>query len=40
MDEVHEEAARLEHFISERFEERIAAKAWAPEDGSTWALHS
>ena len=25
-DEVHEEAERLEHFISERFEERVAAK--------------
>jgi DtxR family Mn-dependent transcriptional regulator len=25
-DEVHDEAERLEHFISERFEERIAAK--------------
>src|SRR5580698_9908148 len=25
-DEVHQEAERLEHFISERFEERIAAK--------------
>jgi DtxR family Mn-dependent transcriptional regulator len=25
IEEVHEEAERLEHFISERFEERIAA---------------
>lgn len=25
-DEVHDEAERLEHFISERFEERVAAK--------------
>jgi DtxR family Mn-dependent transcriptional regulator len=25
MEEVHEEAERLEHFISERFEERVAA---------------
>jgi len=30
-DEVHEEAERLEHFISERFEERIAAKLGHPE---------
>ena len=30
-DEVHEEAERLEHFISERFEERIAAKLGNPE---------
>jgi DtxR family Mn-dependent transcriptional regulator len=27
---VHEEAERLEHFISERFEERIAAKLGNP----------
>jgi DtxR family transcriptional regulator, Mn-dependent transcriptional regulator len=37
-DEVHQEAERLEHFISERFEERIAAKLGNPEfdplDGS------
>src|ERR1700733_13437680 len=30
-DEVHQEAERLEHFISERFEERIAAKLGPPE---------
>lgn len=30
IDEVHEEAERLEHFISERFEERIAAKLGDP----------
>ena len=30
MEEVHEEAERLEHFISERFEERIAAKLGNP----------
>ncbi len=30
-DEVHLEAERLEHFISERFEERIAAKLGHPE---------
>jgi DtxR family Mn-dependent transcriptional regulator len=30
-DEVHEEAERLEHFISERFEERIDAKLGHPE---------
>lgn len=30
-DEVHEEAERLEHFISERFEDRIAAKLGNPE---------
>ncbi len=29
-DEVHQEAERLEHFISERFEERIAAKLGNP----------
>lgn len=29
-DEVHEEAERLEHFISERFEERISAKLGEP----------
>src|SRR6202162_564159 len=29
-DEVHEEAERLEHFISERFEQRIAAKLGNP----------
>ena len=32
LEEVHEEAERLEHFISERFEERIEAKL-------AWALH-
>src|ERR1700739_2090836 len=31
LEEVHEEAERLEHFISERFEERIAAKLGHPE---------
>jgi DtxR family Mn-dependent transcriptional regulator len=31
IEEVHEEAERLEHFISERFEERIAAKLGNPE---------
>jgi DtxR family Mn-dependent transcriptional regulator len=30
-DEVHEEAERLEHFISERLEERIAAKLGHPD---------
>lgn len=30
-DEVHQEAERLEHFISERFEERIATKLGNPE---------
>jgi DtxR family Mn-dependent transcriptional regulator len=30
LDEVHEEAERLEHFISERFEQRIAAKLGNP----------
>jgi DtxR family Mn-dependent transcriptional regulator len=30
IEEVHEEAERLEHFISERFEERIAAKLRNP----------
>jgi DtxR family Mn-dependent transcriptional regulator len=30
MEEVHDEAERLEHFISERFEERIAAKLGHP----------
>jgi DtxR family Mn-dependent transcriptional regulator len=30
-DEVHDEAERLEHFISERFEQRIAAKLNNPE---------
>ena len=30
IDEVHDEAERLEHFISERFEERIAAKLGDP----------
>jgi DtxR family Mn-dependent transcriptional regulator len=30
-DEVHEEAERLEHFISERLEERIAARLGDPE---------
>ncbi len=30
LDEVHEEAERLEHFISERLEERIAAKLGYP----------
>lgn len=31
IEEVHEEAERLEHFISERFEERIAAKLGHPQ---------
>ena len=31
IEEVHEEAERLEHFISERFEERIAAKLGHPD---------
>jgi len=30
IEEIHEEAERLEHFISERFEERIAAKLGNP----------
>jgi DtxR family Mn-dependent transcriptional regulator len=30
IEEVHQEAERLEHFISERFEERIAAKLGQP----------
>ena len=30
LEEVHEEAERLEHFISERFEQRIAAKLGYP----------
>ncbi len=30
-DEVHEEAERLEHFISDRFEDRIAAKLGDPD---------
>ena len=30
LEEVHDEAERLEHFISERFEERIAAKLGQP----------
>jgi DtxR family Mn-dependent transcriptional regulator len=30
IDEIHAEAERLEHFISERFEERIAAKLGHP----------
>ncbi len=30
MDELHDEAERLEHFISESFEERIAAKLGNP----------
>ncbi len=39
IEEVHDEAERLEHFISERFEERIAAKTRAPKNRSAWALH-
>lgn len=31
LDEVHEEAERLEHYISERLEDRIAAKLGDPE---------
>ena len=30
MEELHDEAERLEHFISERFEERVAAKLGNP----------
>ena len=30
IDELHDEAERLEHFISETFEERIAAKLGNP----------
>ena len=30
VDELHEEAERLEHFISEKFEERIASKLGNP----------
>jgi DtxR family Mn-dependent transcriptional regulator len=30
IEEIHDEAERLEHFISERFEERIAAKLGHP----------
>src|SRR5262249_43651352 len=30
-DEVHEEAEKLEHFISERFEDRVAALLGDPE---------
>ena len=30
IEEIHEEAERLEHFISERFEERISAKLGNP----------
>lgn len=30
IEEIHEEAERLEHFISERFEERVAAKLGYP----------
>lgn len=30
VDELHEEAEKLEHFISEKFEERIAAKMGDP----------
>jgi DtxR family transcriptional regulator, Mn-dependent transcriptional regulator len=32
LEEVHDEAERLEHFISERFEERIAAKLGYPKN--------
>jgi DtxR family Mn-dependent transcriptional regulator len=31
IDELHDEAERLEHFISERFEERIAEKLRCPQ---------
>ena len=31
IDELHDEAERLEHFISEHFEERVAAKLGNPE---------
>ena len=36
-DEVHDEAERLEHFISERLEDRIAAKLGDPRNRSTRA---
>src|ERR1700730_6590400 len=36
IEEVHEEAERLEHFISERFEERIAAKLGHPKIDPQW----
>jgi DtxR family transcriptional regulator, Mn-dependent transcriptional regulator len=50
IDEVHDEAERLEHFISEKFERRIAAKLGNPQvdphghcipafDGSMPAAH-
>ena len=37
-DEVHDEAERLEHFISERLEDRIAAKLGDPRNGSARTL--
>jgi DtxR family transcriptional regulator, Mn-dependent transcriptional regulator len=51
VDEVHDEAERLEHFISEHFEERIAAKLGNPKldphghcipslDGSMPSIHN
>ena len=36
LEEVHEEAERLEHFISERFEERIAARLGNPKFDPHW----
>jgi DtxR family Mn-dependent transcriptional regulator len=50
LDELHDEAERLEHFISESFEKRIAAKLGDPQldphghcipslDGSMPAIH-
>jgi len=50
IDELHDEAERLEHFISESFEERVAAKLGNPQldphghcipslDGSMPAIH-
>ena len=38
IEELHEEAERLEHFISERFEQRIAAKLGTPQDRSSRTL--
>jgi DtxR family transcriptional regulator, Mn-dependent transcriptional regulator len=50
IEELHDEAERLEHFISEKFEERVAAKLGHPDldphghcipalDGSLPAAH-
>ena len=38
IEEVHEEAERLEHFISERFEAADRGQAGKPQDRSSWAL--